>query len=365
MGAGGARRPPRFRSRKGDPPSGRFRWPKLPAAPGRASCEIPIGSLRIGMGLDSREIDVFLAIRRHRSLGRAAAALGLTQPGVSRILRRLEDQVGAQLFERHPSGVLPTQAGDALLPYAEELASNARSALEEIASLRGQGASTVRVGAVASVVSTVLPRVVGRLLNTGPPVRVQLVEGIEDQLSEALAGGAIDLAVAGRMEHSVIPLSKADRFSTTVVAVAGRGHELSGAAHVPLLELARRRGVLPPAGTPWREEFGGLFRRVGVEPPAAVVETRSITAIRALVGLTDLLSWQPRSLICGDASPDPLVEVDAPDLVWRRQFFVFKRRRGVLGQGALRLVKELRAFCRDEGLSTPPVADDPGARGPA
>ena len=302
------------------------------------------------MGLGSREIEVFLAIRQHRSLGRAATALNLTQPGVSRILRRLEDQLGAPLFERHPSGVLPTAAGEALLPYAEELASNARSAVDAVASLRGAGASAVRVGTVASVIGAALPKVMQRLLSQDLPIRIELVEDIEDRLSEALANSAIDIAIAGRMEHNVIPLSKTNSFGATLVAVASPTHPLAAHSSLSLSDVTGFRWVLPPTGTPWRAEFCALFKQAGVEPPIAAVETRSIAAIHALVGLTDLLSWQPRSLVSVGAASNPLAEIDVPDLVWRRQFAVYRRRRGILGQGALRFIKALQDVCRDEHL---------------
>ena len=70
------------------------------------------------MTLDSRQLAAFLAIVDHGSLGRAAEALHITQPALSRTIKRLETQLGAALFERYSKGMAPSAIGHALLPHA-------------------------------------------------------------------------------------------------------------------------------------------------------------------------------------------------------------------------------------------------------
>jgi len=77
----------------------------------------------MGIDFDTGLLRSFIVAARTGSISRAAQALGRTQPALSQKLRRLEDLVGRPLFERTPSGVALTQAGEAFLPYAERVLS--------------------------------------------------------------------------------------------------------------------------------------------------------------------------------------------------------------------------------------------------
>ena len=103
------------------------------------------------MALDPRQLRAFLTIVRSGSLGLAAETLHVTQPALSRIIRRLETQLGVQLFERRSTGMELTSFGQALLPHATVLSEEAALAIEQINSLRGLGHGTLRIGAIGSV----------------------------------------------------------------------------------------------------------------------------------------------------------------------------------------------------------------------
>ena len=104
------------------------------------------------MTLDVRSAAVLLECARRGSLGRAAAALNMTQPAVTRMLKRLEAGYGVPLFERTTRGVVPTVFGEALLPYAKLVVSEVANADDVIRQMRGASRGVVRVGGVASVV---------------------------------------------------------------------------------------------------------------------------------------------------------------------------------------------------------------------
>lgn len=294
--------------------------------------------------MNAKQLPVFLAVMRHRSIGRAAASVGITQAAASRIIQRLEVEVGAELFERYSSGVVPTVFAQTLLPFAEEILSNSRTALEEIAALRGSGVSIARVGAVASIASSVLPGAIDQLLKHWPNLSVQLLEAVDDQLSSALANGEIDIAIAGRMDHSEVPFSRRDSFSDTLVVIARRGHTLTRRRSVDLEELTGFRWVLPPQAVLPMQEFVRRFQSHDLEPPKATVETRSVSAIRALVASTDMLSWQPRAIHALGGKDDPIEEIHCDALTWTRVFHVFKRKRGLLAPAAVKLINEMRSM---------------------
>ena len=116
------------------------------------------------MPLDLKQLNAFLTIVATGSHGRAAETLHVTQPALSRTVRRLEEQIGAPLFERHATGMQITAIGTALLPHATLLQREAEQAVEEINALRGLSKGAIRVGAVGSIACLVLPQAIGAVL---------------------------------------------------------------------------------------------------------------------------------------------------------------------------------------------------------
>ena len=111
------------------------------------------------MAVDHRGLNAFLNVARLGSVGAAATALSLTQPAVSRTLRKLEQQLGVQLFLRHSTGMELTAFGQSLLPHAALLETGLHRALEEIDLLRGASKGMARVGILPSLVPDILPTV--------------------------------------------------------------------------------------------------------------------------------------------------------------------------------------------------------------
>jgi DNA-binding transcriptional LysR family regulator len=84
------------------------------------------------MVLDLRDVEVFLAVVRERSFGRAATDLGITQPAVSDRVRHLERVVGTRLFDRSTRGAALTPGGELLVPYAERCLALADEAVDVV-----------------------------------------------------------------------------------------------------------------------------------------------------------------------------------------------------------------------------------------
>src|ERR1700742_5285183 len=78
--------------------------------------------------LDLRQVRYFVVVADHRHFGRAATALRVAQPSLSRQIRRLEQQLGARLFDRNTQGTRLTEAGEVFLPAAKALLRSASRA---------------------------------------------------------------------------------------------------------------------------------------------------------------------------------------------------------------------------------------------
>lgn len=134
-------------------------------------------------------MEMFLAVYRTGSLGRASQQLNLTQPAVSKAIRRLERSLDVPLFEREPRGMVPTLFGEALVRHAELVGSELDRAVEEIAALRGAARGRAKLGATPSVIEGLFPAAIGALLADRPGLTVTVREALAVCLTDVGRSG--------------------------------------------------------------------------------------------------------------------------------------------------------------------------------
>lgn len=129
----------------------------------------------------------FVGVLEHGSLSGAARALGLTQPTVGRHVDALERALGARLFTRAPSGLLPTELARELQPYATSLRATAAALERAAAAGRDVVAGTVRISASEVIAVEVLPPILAELQRAHPALELELSasDAVEDLLHRA------------------------------------------------------------------------------------------------------------------------------------------------------------------------------------
>ena len=303
------------------------------------------------MTLDARQIAAFLAVARSGSVGRAAVSLAMTQPALSRNLKRLEAQLGIELFARHASGMELTVFGRALLPYAEFLQSESRRAVEEIDMLRGEGKGLAKIGVVPSVASKFLPEAIGRLLAKSPAVRVTILEGSGGQLVTALRKGEIDFAVMGSPDEPIDEnITVSALYDDVVCVVARYGHPINRKRAPSLADLRAYPWAMPSKGNVIWNRFRQIFRGGGLEPPTIAVEANTIHAVKALLTTTDFLTMIPRHLIALEETAELVRTLQSPIPMWKRQVAVLRRNPGSMSPASSALLSQLRAAARASSL---------------
>jgi DNA-binding transcriptional LysR family regulator len=304
------------------------------------------------MIFNGRQISAFMAIVTHGSLGRAAETLHITQPALSRIIKRLEEQVGAALFERNSKGMALTPIGEALLPRATLLQREAAHAMEEINSMRGLAKGTIKVGSIGSVASSILPQAIDRVLTRWPKLRVEVIEGVWDRLADALVKYEIDIALNVSIPDTdeICAITDCSWHDNSYV-VAAVDHPLRRQAGLKLADTLDHRWATMPRGTEPFEHMRKVFTAHGLGLPNVLVETRSIVVLKGLVTRAGFLSWMPQPMYDaeGKAGLFDLLPIDG--VVATRRLTAFRRRQGILPAPAMKLVDELR------GIAAHPTAD--------
>ena len=283
------------------------------------------------MALDPRQLRAFLAIVRCGSLGLAAESLHVTQPALSRIVRRLEDQRGVQRFERRTTGMELTTFGQALLPHATVLSEEAAVALEQINSLRGLGHGTLRVGAVGSIAETLLPAVLERMLSQWPKLHIQITEAVEDVIEVALTHNTIDVAICGTLPESdeIMQVAEA-KFTDRHAVISAANHPLQKRRGLTIRDVLNVPWVMPSSDAEPRRQFNALMASLGVTPPRVVVESRSPNVIKAMIAQTGYLGWLPEPLFATEQQAGLIRPLPLKEMASQRKFFVYRRRRSVM-----------------------------------
>lgn len=147
------------------------------------------------MSLNLHLFRMFAAVVRTGSFSRAAEALGISQPAISKGVRDFELQVGCRLLNRTPKGVVPTEEGLALSRHAEALFAVERAAEDELSALRGLHNGSLRIGASTTIATYMLARYLGAFHRAHPNVDLFLVSANTRDIAEQMVQQEIDLAL--------------------------------------------------------------------------------------------------------------------------------------------------------------------------
>ncbi|WP_285415981.1 LysR family transcriptional regulator [Pseudomonas sp. efr-133-TYG-5] len=140
-----------------------------------------------------RELKTFLAVARHGTFAAAGLHIGLTQSAVSAQIRNLEQALGVRLFDRTGRQAILNPAGQRAVPLAEEmLATFQRMAVSEAA---GEYRGELKIGAVATAQTGLLPHALVRLRQQAPGLEPKLVPGVSLNLLSQVDAGEVDLAI--------------------------------------------------------------------------------------------------------------------------------------------------------------------------
>ena len=298
--------------------------------------------------MDLRTVDYFLTAVARGSLRAAAQELGVSQPALTKAIRRLEDLFGAPLFDRRARGVTPTAYGTALLRHAKDVKAAIQAAREEVDALRSGGAGFVKIGAGPSWQDAVLPDAIAELRATRPGVRIHVTGGGDDQLKEQLKSGALDFVLAAVPETPRIEpeLAWKPLLADEYCVIADVGHPLRRRRRVKAEDLLGYPWILPPATTYMVGRLQHVLRAAGLPAPVPAVETNVIPLKFALMRSSQYLSYHAAAHLTA-LDPGFIVPIDVPGTRAVRQAGLINRRGSDLSPAAKALVGILQRRCSE------------------
>ena len=311
-----------------------------------------------------RHMQIFRAVCEQKNVTRAAELLGMTQPAVSIAIRELESYYNAKLFDRIGRRIYLTEAGQALLGYADAILSQFDEATQVLRS--GTSFMRCRLGVNVSVGETILPDILDCLERRIPGIKVEIYIGNTRNIEHRLSANEIDVAIADCIaessdrqiedfyvgEVSVVASPEMAENIYCSLNERGEGHgslneydeghsslndnvEVRGSLNERITltvdELARQRLLLREEGSGSRISLEAIFRACGCAVEPVTVSTSDLCLLnlaRRGFGVTIL----PRELVASDLESGRLRELHLVDAqIKRRYFLAYNRRRSFKG----------------------------------
>jgi LysR family transcriptional regulator, hydrogen peroxide-inducible genes activator len=270
--------------------------------------------------MELHQLRYFVAVAREGSMTQAAASLFLAQPTLSIQIRKLEQDVGAKLFERLARRVVLTAAGEAFLEHAEKALAELALGREQVAEVVGLRDGRVTLGVLPSVGAYLLPAVLAAFRAEHPAVAVRMVEhDVSRDFEQLVQSGELDMAVT-RMPGTLSGLGCRILVREPVVALLPPGHPLRGSAEVALRELADEDFVCMRSGYGLRALADQLCDGAGFTP-RVVIETGQLSIVHGMVRSGVGVALLPRLAATGAEHVVPVADPEACrelGVVWRR-----------------------------------------------
>ncbi|MCR0982316.1 LysR substrate-binding domain-containing protein [Roseomonas populi] len=312
-------------------------------------------------GLSFRDIEYLVAVADHLHFGKAATACAVSQPTLSAQVRKLEDYLGVQVFERASRSVMITDRGVEVIAQSRAVLAEGRRLLEMAQSRAEPLGGQFRLGVISTLAPYVAPIILNPLRERFPKLRLHLVDGMAHSLVRALEAGELDALLASSPIRG-IELSELPVFHESFVLAVPRDHRLAVIERVTLEDVPADELILLSDGHCLRDQTIALFSGQRATQGGGAMQATSLETLRQMIGAGIGLSLLPQLAVQVGTLLDDMVAyrlIRAPALPGR-DISLFHRP----SFGRIREVRLLRDVIRDAlaGLGTIRVHGHPQTR---
>ena len=232
------------------------------------------------MNISFRQVEVFLAVARSLSFSQAARECHLSQPALSASVKKLEELLGAKLFDRHTRKVSLTAVGQEFQTLASLLGESMQHSQVRIREFIEGKRGRLVVAAAPSIASSFAPRTIARFLQQHAQIEVKLVDALSDQCQDMLRAGTADLALTPALPDND-EFHSTQLFVDSLGAIFPSGHPLAGKHRLMWTDLLRYPQVVVHSTGNLRRTIAKEFQRHG----AALQPAFEVAQVGTMLGL--------------------------------------------------------------------------------
>jgi LysR family hydrogen peroxide-inducible transcriptional activator len=230
--------------------------------------------------MDLQRLRYFLEVARQKNFTRAAAICSVSQPSLSQQIKKLEEEVGGELFTRARGNVRLSPLGESFLKHAQAIMAEVSTAEEFLSQSLNISQRTIRLGAIPTIAPYLVPDLFEIVRAAHPAMRFELVENVTDSLIEALYTGAIDFALLSPPtaidEDCDSLLLTQDPFLLTLP----EDHPLAAAKSVSVEDLFGEKIILLDSSHCLSKQTAAICERAGIGPDVSIRSSQIDTLLR-------------------------------------------------------------------------------------
>ena len=308
------------------------------------------------MNVTTRQLEAFVVVAQLGSITRAAEQVFMTQAGLSLLLKNLEEQVGARLFDRTTRSVRITPAGESLLPAVRAMLGEWDKATSAVGRLAASAEQQLRLAATPLIASSVLPRWLGSFQRLHPGIQVLVRDVDRESILRGIEEAEIDIGLGAFFK----PVSGIERRPLATFQMmrmeAGRKTRSSRRKRARWSSFAGERLLTLAPDNPIQKLVDTQLRNLGIAVNR-IGPLQNLQAIIAMVeaghGVAALPAFTAPACVRYDVTLKALVEPRVPI-----EFFAVSKKGRVQTALATRLVDEIGAHFRQIAKAADESLDD-------
>ncbi len=286
------------------------------------------------------QLEFFRTVVEEGSFSKAAERVFRTQPAVSIAIRRLEEEIGAPLFERSQRTPALTEVGEVVYDYAKRILALRDQTFEVIAELRSLKRGRVRIGANESTSLYLLPQLILDYRKLYPEVKVEVFGDVSEHLPRQVLDGNVDFALMA-FQPVYSDLESFPVLRDELVLIMHPKHPLTKLGSVTVNQLGDESFVAHNVKTGSRQRVIEAFAKHHT-PLNITLELATIETIKRFVQLRIGLGFVPRMCVAEELERGTLASVPVKDLTYERTLWVTHRRDMTFSHAAAAFLELLR-----------------------
>jgi LysR family pca operon transcriptional activator len=268
----------------------------------------------LALKISLRQLECFNQVASAGSVRKAAEAINIAQPAVTRTIKDLEAALGVQLFLRSGAGVTLTKYGHALLRSSTSAIERLHAGLADVEALKGADESQITLAGPTIDNSRIVPRAIARLKKKLPLVKVSLQVGSHERVLSAVKEGSIDVYFGRRSSaKDMSDLHFEPLFQDRLVIVAGARNPLANVAVHDIVDLVEFPWIIPSVDSSFKSYVDDFFREHNAPPPRNCVEMSFGSSLWRYLEEMDAVAAMPSNLVADEVQAGRIVVLKSDD----------------------------------------------------
>jgi DNA-binding transcriptional LysR family regulator len=232
--------------------------------------------------MEWQQLEYFQTLACIQHVTRAAEALSLSQPALSRSIARLEEELGVPLFDRQGRTITLNRYGRLFLKRVDRMLMEFNQGKQELQDLVNPDYGEVALGFLHTLSTSLIPDLIGAFRVQFPTIRFQLSQNHSYSLLEKLNAGELDICLIAEPTETKIPIQWTPLWSEEIFVTLPLGHPLASAESIILDQIADESFIFMKKGYALRDTTDRLFQKKGISPKVTF-EGEEVATAAALV----------------------------------------------------------------------------------